>query len=167
MLGNTQTLSIASGQDTFNLPSCAMVPFFEVCDMIGCSTNNCFCPTDIMQSAMMSMSASLSEACSGEGMQSATQEVESYCAGNVFAITCVCQKPYLQYHWVWLELFKSLELVRKSELCGLLESEVCKTSELSGSRISRLSDWVREMMRPQLMCCALSTFLHLDFMKGS
>ena len=89
MLGNTQTLSIASGQDTFNLPSCAMVPFFEVCDMIGCSTNSCFCRADIMQSAMMSVSASVSETCSGEGIQSATQAVESYCAGNGFAVTGV------------------------------------------------------------------------------
>jgi hypothetical protein len=57
--------------------------------MIGCSTNNCFCRADIMQSAMASMSVSVSEACSGGGVQSAMQAVESYCVGNGFAVTGV------------------------------------------------------------------------------
>jgi len=89
--GNTQTLSVASGQDTPNLPSCAQFPFFEVCDMIGCTTNNCFCRPDIMQSAMASMSVSVGASCSGDGggVQSAMQAVESYCVGNGFAVTGV------------------------------------------------------------------------------
>jgi len=57
--------------------------------MIGCTTNNCFCRADIMQSAMTSISASVSEACSGGGVQSAMQAVESYCAVNGFAVTGV------------------------------------------------------------------------------
>ena len=39
-----------------------------------------------MQSAIAIMSSSIGAACSGGGVQSVTEAVESYCAGNGFAV---------------------------------------------------------------------------------
>ena len=82
MLGNTQTLSITSDQDNPNLPSCALIPFFEG-NMIECPTNNCFCRADVVQSAI--------------------EAVESYFVGNGFAVTGVTTLVLNQLgRWQWV-----------------------------------------------------------------